>query len=700
MAYEVRYTDEANKGTIVVEDNTLNTDTSLQIPGRFYTGYGQALAENLLHLLENFASPTAPSKPIEGQLWYDNSEGVDQLKIYDGTSWLSASGLKKSDREPIASISNAGDLWVDTDNQQLFLYTGAQWILVGPSFSDGLLTGATPVSVIGQDNEEYTILKIDVANTTVAIISDNEFFLKSTIPGFGTGLKKGFNLSSLDDAYTFVGTADSAAGVKVTNDPTNGTAVISANDLLRADAPSTTNFQLRVKNNNGILIGSGGELSVAVAGSTGVIQHTAEGSSLDIRVKDGQTVKTPIRIESNTNVGINNLAPDESLDVIGNIQVSPNNLDPNTGRIIVNNTTQSTAFDEGSITTLGGIGIARNAFIGGDTDIGGVLTTGNVLPDGNSTRNIGSSLQKYDQIHSNTFFGRLTGDVTGTVSGRSGSAERLTTATTFEMTGDVTASSFAFDGKSGDSTKVFNTVVSDGFVASKTLLTTPQLSDEIIIRKTSLAPGEENQQPLGLYRVSKLNFLNSLPQIPVASMMPFGGVSEPDGWLICDGRIVLQTQFPLLFSAIQYSFLDAESLNNAGFNPDSFFAIPDMRGRFPLGLDNMGDTQPTAAGRVTSTGATELGNSLGSEDTVLDIANLPEHEHDLRGDSGAQYYAIRDNSGELQDNEAITYDAPTGAQAGQAYPSSGGIKTTNTLATPLDIMNPYLALNYIIYTGT
>jgi len=49
---------------------------------------------------------------------------------------------------------------------------------------------------------------------------------------------------------------------------------------------------------------------------------------------------------------------------------------------------------------------------------------------------------------------------------------------------------------------------------------------------------------------------------------------------------------------------------------------------------------------------------------------------------------------------SITYDAPTGAQAGQAYPSSGGIKTTETLATPLDIMNPYLALNYIIYTGT
>ena len=95
MAYDIKYTDFANKGVITVQDNTINTDTSLQIPGRFRTDYGEVIGENFLNLLENFAAPTAPSRPVEGQLWYDNSEGVDQLKIYDGTSWLSASGLKK-----------------------------------------------------------------------------------------------------------------------------------------------------------------------------------------------------------------------------------------------------------------------------------------------------------------------------------------------------------------------------------------------------------------------------------------------------------------------------------------------------------------------------------------------------------------------------------------------------------------------------
>jgi hypothetical protein len=77
MAYTISYTDSANKGTIVVEDLTLNTTTSLQLPGRNTTAYGSAIATNFLHLLENFAFNSAPSNGVEGQLWYDNSLGAE-----------------------------------------------------------------------------------------------------------------------------------------------------------------------------------------------------------------------------------------------------------------------------------------------------------------------------------------------------------------------------------------------------------------------------------------------------------------------------------------------------------------------------------------------------------------------------------------------------------------------------------------------
>lgn len=688
MAYEVKYTDEANKGVITVEDNTINTDTSLSLPGRFVTSYGQVVAENFLHLLENFAATDAPEKPVEGQLWYDNTEGVDQLKIYDGTNWLSASGLKKGDTEPVASNSNAGDLWVDTDNQQLYLYSGSQWILVGPSFSDGLLTGATPVTLVGQDNLDYTVLKIDIRDVTVAIISDNEFFPKSTIAGFSSGLKKGINLSSLNNAYTLAGIAEAASSVQVTNDPTDGTVIVGANNLLRGDAPSTTNFRLRVKSNNGITVGTGDQLSFTVAGEAGVITQNSAGSNIDIRVKDNDQTKTVMRIDSTTNIGINNLAPDEALDVIGNIQISPSSDDNSKGRLIVTNVNNSLDFTEGSITTLGGIGVSKNASIGGDLIVSGVSQVGNVIPDTTSTRSIGTVNNRFDQIHSNTFFGNVQGNVTGTLSGRASQSDRLTSATTFSMTGDVSAISFEFDGKQGESQKTFVTSISDSFISTKPTLYDSDLTDEILVNKTT----GDNQ---GLYKVSKLNFLSSVPIIPVGTILPYGGDEEPDGWLLCDGREILKTQFSRLFQTIGYNFKDPAQISDNGIN---FFALPDMRGRFPLGVDNMGDQD--AAGRVTSSGATAVGNNLGAEEATIDVSNLPEHEHDMRGDSGQQYYALRDNTGTPLDSEAIQYDAPTGTLAGQALPSSGGIKTTTALGVPLNIMNPYLAVNYIIYTGT
>ena len=133
MAYTIQYTDSAEKDPIVVEDSTINTDTSIKLPGKNSLGYGAAIGENLLHLLENFASPTEPSSAIEGQLWYNNN--TEQLLIYDGTIWVSASGLKKSTTEPDNNQALTGDLWADTDNQQLYMFTGSNWILVGPSFS-------------------------------------------------------------------------------------------------------------------------------------------------------------------------------------------------------------------------------------------------------------------------------------------------------------------------------------------------------------------------------------------------------------------------------------------------------------------------------------------------------------------------------------------------------------------------------------
>ena len=84
MPYTIDYSD-SGKSPIVVNDGTVDTSTSLSLIGKNYTNFGEVLNENQLHLLENFASGSAPSNPTEGQLWYDSTN--NKLMLYDG-SWF------------------------------------------------------------------------------------------------------------------------------------------------------------------------------------------------------------------------------------------------------------------------------------------------------------------------------------------------------------------------------------------------------------------------------------------------------------------------------------------------------------------------------------------------------------------------------------------------------------------------------------
>jgi len=149
----------------------------------------------------------------------------------------------------------------------------------------------------------------------------------------------------------------------------------------------------------------------------------------------------------------------------------------------------------------------------------------------------------------------------------------------------------------------------------------------------------------------------------------------------------------LLWAAIGFNFRDASLISDGGVN---YFALPDLRGRFALGADNMGGP---SANRVTSSAADAVGNSSGEESKVIGIENLPEHEHDLEGPSGTQYYGIRVGAGAPLDEAAITLPVEPGGGGTQGFASSGGVLTTATLGTPIDVMNPYLVVNYIIYTG-
>jgi len=709
MAYIVRYTDEANKGTIIVEDNTINdSDTSLQLPGRNTTAYGTVVAENFLHLLENFASTSAPDNPTEGQLWYDVSPGENkQLRIYDGTNWVSAGNLKKGPTAPSVSQSIIGDLWSDTNNQQLYMFTGGAWILVGPKFSDGLETGAEAEILTGTDDIDYVCLVVRVNAEAVSIISNSEFTPKATIPGF-TLIKPGINLSTRDvngdGAPKFLGTSEKAENLIV------GTETVAGGNFLRGDATSTSNFPIRIKNNAGLTVGSGSQFKVGVEGDKGILDHAVNGSSMNIRMNNAGTTQTALTVLSNTNIGIGKENPAVKLDVNGDTNVS--------GLFQVLDNTQSISISTGSGTFRGGVGIARDLYVGGDTYIEQNLQTNAILPSLNNTHDIGTPTRKYENIYATTFVGNLQGTVSGSISGRAGSADKLTTINTFNITGDVglTTDPVQFDGSAQTGTqKVFNTIINQEFVRTKGAVQNLNFSDEVLISRTTTSAGV---QTTGLKRVTVQNLFNTIPKTPVGAIMMYsvlntsGEIVDDSGgkWLICDGREVLQTDYPELFGKIDFEFKDKADIEgpNGNDNGRLYFALPDLRARFPLGLANMQVTgaltdavdpanDPT---RVDSTGNKIIGETGGSPSKTIQYTNLPEHEHYLRSEAGDNFYAIAPNApGGGSDTYNIS--APAGGNTYKGIVETGNIVKPSgvTVGDPFDVVNPFMILNFIIYAG-
>ena len=707
MAYTIRYSDFVNKGSIVIEDNTINQETSLNIPGRNTTAYGSSIAENFLHLLENFANSVQPVNPVEGQLWYDNTPGVDQLKLWDGTTWVAAGGLKKANLAPDAANSVIGDLWVDTDNQQLYLFAGSGWVLVGPEFAEGLETGTRPSTITAIDNNDYNVIFVEVKGKPVAVVSGEAFTPKAAIDGFIDGIRPGINLSSSniegDGIPQFNGISEKSLNLFIPGQP-----VITAANVMRKDAENIANAPLKIKNVAGVSVGISNELKLQIDGTAGVLQHDISGSNLQIRMNNAGTTTTVITVDSTEKVGINNPSPQKELDVVGTIQTDT--------QLKVTSLTDSSGVSSGSIVTSGGAGIAKNLYVGGHADIDGPLIVGKanlinpdtgsvnpvsaaLLPDSHNLRSIGQPDKVFSAMYATEFVGSLRGDVQGSVSGRSGRTDRLSSPTVFRMTGQVTSNNISFDGQQG--TVTFNTAINNTFISDQAASlpdgrTVPSESTDLFI----IDKGAE-----GVYKMPRDRILGGVKAlVPIGSIMPYAGIIDdvsitlPPGWIVCDGSNYLISQYGALHAKIKWAFKSQDRVQQETGNGEDWFAVPDMRGRFPLGADNMGRG---AANTTVNAAADTLGAISGVEQRTLDISNLPDHEHDMINNDGegSQFYAFSDDSNVSTDDKTRIVADLVGNASGALYEGTGGIDTNTNLGQAIDIMNPFLTINYLIYAG-
>jgi hypothetical protein len=212
-----------------LEDASLDVTTNLTFVGRNYSGYGEIVNENFIKLLENFSDSVAPTKPVLGQLWFDNSTDNRRLNVcYDGKNFKGIAALRVQSSRPTSSVE--GDLWWDNSSKQLKAFNGDTYLTVGPITASSTNISWAFNSEIDTINNTNPMIKAIVKNRPILTITaltdyadDNVAYPESTSdlidstnvhPDFENGIRKGITLNGCDingssraAGYYFWGTA-------------------------------------------------------------------------------------------------------------------------------------------------------------------------------------------------------------------------------------------------------------------------------------------------------------------------------------------------------------------------------------------------------------------------------------------------------------------------------------------------------------
>jgi microcystin-dependent protein len=161
--------------------------------------------------------------------------------------------------------------------------------------------------------------------------------------------------------------------------------------------------------------------------------------------------------------------------------------------------------------------------------------------------------------------------------------------------------------------------------------------------------------------------------LSVGIILPFAGTTAPNGWLLCYGQEINRADYNALFDVIGTTYGTGDGTTT--------FNLPDLRGRVPAGLDNMGGV---AASRLTNAGtgnpgldATVLGGVGGSDRHILTTQQLANHTHDVKYDQTQQ------GAGSLVNTLAV------GGAGTQASENGGGGQAHPNV-------QPTMCLNYLI----
>ena len=157
-----------------------------------------------------------------------------------------------------------------------------------------------------------------------------------------------------------------------------------------------------------------------------------------------------------------------------------------------------------------------------------------------------------------------------------------------------------------------------------------------------------------------------MAQAFVGEIRMFGGNFAPVGWMFCEGQLLAISENTALFDLIGTTY---------GGDGQNTFALPDLRGRFPLHMGN---------GFV-------IGQRAGEEGVTLTTNQLPAHNHAAKASGGGNFVSPQNAfwSTDPGGGTAAYTSTAAGAMSGNAISGSGS-------AQPHDNRQPFLAVSFII----
>ena len=176
---------------------------------------------------------------------------------------------------------------------------------------------------------------------------------------------------------------------------------------------------------------------------------------------------------------------------------------------------------------------------------------------------------------------------------------------------------------------------------------------------------------IGLFAILSFGKTKAQDSI-IGEIRMFAGNFAPTGWAFCQGQLLPIAQNQALFSLLGTTY---------GGDGRTTFALPDLRGRVPVGF-----------GQGLGLSNRVIGDQFGSELVTLNINQMPSHYHTVNavtteGNQNLPTNSLPANTKAL-DKEYSDANANTTMKATMVNPTGG--------SQPFGVSQPSLGVNFII----